>query len=341
MQWRIIAVLATLIPIIIIALQFDIQLEDLLAIGLVPFMMAFVLMMSKLVLQGVKFAYIAKAYTKMAGSATKLCGVRVGAEFIKFSTPMFVGAEFIMIYYLHKRKVPPSQSAWIAFVDIVTEVLGAGILSIMAGVIALLMGAYTIGVIVLLTSISITAIWTVLFFLSARRNFRVPKSLRVLISRVGGERGEHYTKEIDKWLDGICKTSQEHASSKRLTRVFTNSLIMSIASWILYGLSFFVIAIGVGYQIGAFDSTMAVMAANAIANLPITVGGSGLAELGIFGYLNNANPFDFQLDEGGVEWDIIVGWRIATYYIPIVITWLLLVKLALSKVTRADIKDET
>lgn len=339
MQWRLIAVLATLIPIVIIALQFDIQLEDLLAIGLVPFMMALGLMMSKLVLQGVKFAYIAKSYTDMAGSATKLCGVRVGAEFIKFSTPMFVGAEFIMIYYLHKRKVPPSQSAWIAFVDIVTEVLGAGILSVIAGVIAIHMGSYTIGIVVLLTSIPITAIWTVLFFLSARRSFRVPKSLRAITSRAGGERGIHYVDEIDKWLDGICKTSREHASSKQLTRVFTNSLIMSIASWMLYGLSFFVIAVGVGYQIGAFDSTMAVMAANAIANLPITVGGSGLAELGIFGYLNNANPFDFSLEEGGIEWDIIVGWRIATYYIPIVMTWLLLVKLALSKVTKANMKD--
>lgn len=341
MQWRLIAVLATLIPIVIIAVQFDIQFEDLLAIGIVPFMMALVLMMSKLVLQGVKFAYIAKSYTQMAGSATKLCGVRVGAEFIKFSTPMFVGAEFIMIYYLHKRKVPPSQSAWIAFVDIVTEVLGAGILSGIAGVIAILMGAYTIGIVVLLTSIPITAIWTVLFFLSARRSFRVPELLRAILSRAGGERGIHYTNEIDKWLDGICKTSREHASSKQLKRVFTNSLIMSITSWILYGLSFFAIAIGVGYQIDAFDSTMAVMAANSIANLPITVGGSGLAELGIFGYLNNANPFDFSLDEGKIEWDIIVGWRIATYYVPIVITWLLLVKLALSKVSRVDVQDET
>lgn len=337
MRWRLIAVLATLIPIAVIAVQFDIQLEDLLAIGVIPFATALAIMMAKLGLQGVKFAYIAKAYTDKAGSATKLCGVRVGAEFIKFSTPMFVGAEFIMIYYLHKRKVPPSKSAWIALVDIVTEVLAAGILSAMAGVVAILVGAYTIGVVVLLTSIPITAVWTVLFFLSSRRTFRVPGPMRFIMAKAG-ERGIHYTKEMDKWLDGICQTSREYASSKQLKQVFAVSLAMSIVSWILYGLSFFVIAIGVGYLINAFDSTMAVMAANAIANLPITVGGSGLAELGIFGFLNNANPFDFSLAEGGVEWNIIVGWRIATYYIPIVITWLLLVKLALSGVTKADLE---
>ena len=112
---------------------------------------------------------------------------------------------------------------------------------------------------------------------------------------------------------------------------------MSLASWVLYGISFLAIAVGVGYAITAFDSVMAVMAANAIADLPVTIGGAGLAELGIFGYLNDANPFDFSLPEGGVEWNAIVGWRIATYYIPIVLTWLLLVKLALSRVRRSDV----
>ena len=55
-----------------------------------------------------------------------------------------------------------------------------------------------------------------------------------------------------------------------------------------------IIAFGTGYFIGIFDSIMAVMGANAIANLPITVGGSGLAEFGIFAYLNSQNPFDVR-----------------------------------------------
>ena len=338
MRWRLVAVLATLIPVVAIAVQFDLKPEDLLAIGAVPFALSVMVMMAKLLLQGVKFAYITYSYTDRVESYAKLCGVRVGAEFIKFSTPMFVGAEFIMIYYLHKKKVPPSKSAWIALVDIVTEVLAAGILSVMAGAAALLMGGYTIGIVVLAVSIPITAIWTVLFFLSARVNFRLPWALRYMMRRAGGERGVHYAGEVDKWLGGICQTSRENASSSRSKKVFVNALAMSLASWILYGVSFLAIAMGVGYHIGAFDSVMAVMAANAIANLPVTIGGSGLAELGIFGYLNNASPFDFSVIEGGIEWNAIIGWRIATYYIPIAVTWLLLVKLALSRVSRADIK---
>jgi hypothetical protein len=79
---------------------------------------------------------------------------------------------------------------------------------------------------------------------------------------------------------------------------------------------------------------MAVMGANAIGNLPITVGGSGLAEFGIVAYLNNLNPFNLVIPEEDLEWNAVIGWRIATYYVPIAITWVLLVKLALSRYTK-------
>jgi len=82
---------------------------------------------------------------------------------------------------------------------------------------------------------------------------------------------------------------------------------------------------------------MAVMGANAIGNLPITVGGSGLAEFGIVAYIHNLNPFNFEIPEGSDIWDAVIGWRIATYYVPIIFTWLLLVKLALSKYTKPNI----
>jgi uncharacterized membrane protein YbhN (UPF0104 family) len=98
-----------------------------------------------------------------------------------------------------------------------------------------------------------------------------------------------------------------------------------------------IIANETGYVIDLFDSLMAVMGANAIGNLPITVGGSGLAEFGIVAYLNNLDPFNFEIPQENIEWSAVIGWRIATYYVPIVVTWLLLVKLALSKYTKPNI----
>ena len=55
-------------------------------------------------------------------------------------------------------------------------------------------------------------------------------------------------------------------------------MIISVFTWSFYGLSFMIIANGAGYVTDFFHSLMATMAANAIGNLPITIGGSGLTQ---------------------------------------------------------------
>jgi len=334
MNWRLVAIPVTLIPIFIIAIQFDIQIDDILAIGLFPFIGAIVAMMIKLVLQGIKFAYITKKYLGNTDSFLKLIGVRVGSEFIKFTTPMFIGAEFIVIYYLKKKGVELSKATWIALVDIVTEVLAAGLLSMLAGVIALLNGAYLVGIVILATSISITSVWMVMFFLSSKHTFQVPNILEILVKKLGKEKGSKIINQTNDWMEETCTMIRENIQTPESKKIFTVSFFFSLASWSFYGISFMIIAMGTGYVINAFDSIMAVMGANAIGNLPITIGGSGLAEFGIISYLNNLNPFDFTINEGIVGWDAVIGWRIATYYVPIAITWILLVKLALSKIPK-------
>ena len=334
MNWRLVAIPVTLIPIFIIAIQFDIQIDDILAIGLFPFIGAIVAMMIKLVLQGIKFAYITKKYLDNTDSFLKLIGVRVGSEFIKFTTPMFIGAEFIVIYYLKKKGVELSKATWIALVDIVTEVLAAGLLSMLAGVIALLNGAYLVGIVILATSISITSVWMVMFFLSSKHTFQVPNILEILVKKLGKEKGSKIINQTNDWMEETCTMIRENIQTPESKKIFTVSFFFSLASWAFYGISFMIIAMGTGYVINAFDSIMAVMGANAIGNLPITIGGSGLAEFGIISYLNNLNPFDFTINEGIVGWDAVIGWRIATYYVPIAITWILLVKLALSKIPK-------
>ena len=338
MNWRIVAVPVTLIPIILIAIQFDIKIEDILAIGIFPFIGAIVAMMIKLGLQGIKFAYITRKYLGNTDSFFKLVGVRVGSEFIKFTTPMFIGAEFIVIYYLKKKGIELSKATWIALVDIVTEVLAAGLLSMLAGIIALLNGAYVVGIVILATSISITSLWMIMFFLSSKHTFQVPNILETIVKKLGKEKGNKIINQTNSWMKETCTMIRDNIQTPESKKIFTISFLLSIVSWSFYGISFMIIAMGTGYIISAFDSIMAVMGANAIGNLPITIGGSGLAEFGIVAYLNNLNPFDFTITEGILAWDAVIGWRIATYYVPIAITWLLLVKLALSKIPKTQKK---
>jgi len=338
MNWRIVAIPVTLIPIILIAIQFDIKIEDILAIGIFPFVGAIIAMMIKLALQGIKFAYITRKYLGNTDSFLKLVGVRVGSEFIKFTTPMFIGAEFVVIYYLKKKGIELSKATWIALVDIVTEVLAAGLLSMLAGIIALLNGAYVVGIVILATSISITSLWMVMFFLSSKHTFQVPNILETVVKKLGKEKGTKIIDQTNDWMEETCTMIRENIKTPESKKIFTVSFLLSILSWSFYGISFMIIAMGTGYIISIFDSIMAVMGANAIGNLPITIGGSGLAEFGIVAYLNNLNPFDFSITEGILAWDAVIGWRIATYYVPIAITWLLLVKLALSKIPKTQNK---
>ena len=334
MNWRIAVIPATIIPIIIIAVQFDIKFEDVLAIGVIPFVLAVLAFMVKLGLQGIKLAYIARSFLGPFDSIIRLSAMRVGSEFIKFTTPMFVGAEFAVIYYMTKKGISTSKASWVALLDIVTEVFAAGVLSILAGIIALLNGAYVVGAIILATSVTVTALWVVLFFLSSKHTFQLPKSLVMLISKLGKERGEKYIKQTNVYIEEVCTMSRENLHSPKSRKVFVVGFFTSLVSWIFYGISFLIIAHSVGFAVEFFESVMAVMGANAIGNLPITVGGSGLAEFGIVAYLNNLDPFNLIIPEEGLEWNAVIGWRIATYYIPIAITWILLVKFALSKITK-------
>ena len=338
MNWRIAVIPVTLIPIIIIAIQFDIKFQDVLAIGIVPFVLAVLAFMVKLGLQGIKLAYIARSFLGPFDSIIRLSAMRVGSEFIKFTTPMFVGAEFAVIYYMTKKGISTSKASWVALLDIVTEVFAAGVLSILAGIIALLNGAYVVAAIVLATSVTVTSLWVVLFFLSSKHTFQLPKALVMLISKLGKERGEKYIKQTNVYIEEVCTMSRENLHSPKSRKVFVVGFLTSLVSWIFYGISFLIIANSVGFAVEFFESVMAVMGANAIANLPITVGGSGLAEFGIVAYLNNLDPFNLVIPEEGLEWNAVIGWRIATYYIPIAVTWILLVKPALSKFTKPNAK---
>jgi len=334
MNWRIAVIPATLIPIIIIIIQFDIKLEDVLAIGVVPFILAVLAIMVKLGLQGLKLAYIARTFLGPFDSIKRLAAMRVGSEFIKFTTPMFVGAEFAVIYYMVKKGISTSRASWVALLDIVTEVLAGGVLSIIAGIFALLNGAYLVAAVVLGTSVTVTTLWVFLFFASSKHTFQLPTVIASLISKFGKERGIKYVKQTNQYIEEVCTMSRENIHSKKSQKVFVVGFVTSLVSWLFYGISFLVIAIGIGYSLEFFESVLAVMGANAIANLPITVGGSGLAEFGIIAYLNNLDPFNFVMPDTGLEWNAVIGWRIATYYIPIAVTWILLVKLALGKYTK-------
>ena len=62
MNWKILAIPVSIIPFVLIAVTFNISLDSLFAIGLLPFVGAALAMCCKLFTQGLKFNYLVKKF---------------------------------------------------------------------------------------------------------------------------------------------------------------------------------------------------------------------------------------------------------------------------------------
>jgi len=132
--------------------------------------------------------------------------------------------------------------------------------------------------------------------------------------------------------------SRENFNSKKAIGTFAVGIAITFAAFVFQGISFMVLANAVESRIGFFDSLMATSASTAVANVPITIGGSGLAELGIWAYLANLSGIpDLSTVVKDSQLNVIIAWRIATYHVPLVIAWVALMKLAIGKAPKTGV----
>ena len=133
-------------------------------------------------------------------------------------------------------------------------------------------------------------------------------------------------------LSDLCKMSRTHFKSRKSVKVFSVGIAMTFVAFLFQGLSFFVLATAVHEHIGLLESFMATSASTALATLPITIGGSGLAELGIWAYISNLGGIPHFADIlNDSQLSVVIAWRIATYHIPLVIMWICLMKITIGK----------
>lgn len=327
MNWKILAVPVSIIPFLIIAFTFNVSLANILAVGMIPFVGAAFAMACKLFTQGLKFNYLVRKFLGPVDVNWRTISVRIGSEFVTSTTPSFVGGELVRIMWLNKKGIPVGKASYVTIVEIVTEVLAAGIFAITAAAFSFSYGAYVVGIAILAVSLPVTGIWSTLFFLSSKRTFQVPSWIYSIATRVGKERSVRYLEKTNLWMKEICDMSRETLHNKQIKKAFAISMIISAFTWSFYGISFMIIANGSGYVIDFFHSLLASMAANAIGNVPVTIGGSGLTEFAIWAYLGHLNTLSYEAAKNSMQWNIIIAWRIATYHVGLVISWLFLMKI--------------
>ena len=272
------------------------------------------------------------------GSTGKIISARLGGEFVTQTTPSYVGGELVRIAWLTKNGVPAGKAAWITTMEIIADVFVGTMLAFIAGGIAIYKGGNFIGLAVILITIPTFVFWLLLIVFSAKRTLRLPTfSLRLVKKFLPEQKAERIVETTNDAIADLCKMSRENFNSVGAIKTFAAGIAITFAAFLLQGLSFMVLADSVGSNIGLFDSLMATSASTALSNLPITIGGSGLAELGIWAYIFNLHDIpSFKDILKDSQLSVIIIWRIASYHIPLIVMWISLMKLTMGKVTKAN-----
>jgi glycosyltransferase 2 family protein len=336
LNWRLVAIPASVVPFIILIITANVSPQDILAIGLVPFLAAAAAAIMKMLLQALRFKYFIRHFLGYDVASTgKTVSARLAGEFVTQTTPSYVGGELVRIAWLSKNGVPPGKAAWVTTMEIIADVFVGSVLAFIAGALAIYRGGSVVGLAVILVTIPTLAFWLGLILFSAKRTLRLPSfSQRIVEKFLSKKRAENLINASNTAFADLCNMSREIFNSKKSIGTFAVGIAITVIAFIFQGISFMVLANAIEPRIGLFDSLMATSASTAVANLPITIGGSGLAELGIWAYLANLSGIP-NLDDviNDSQLNVIIAWRIASYHVPLVICWIALMKITVHKVT--------
>lgn len=327
MKWRIIAVIASIVPLIIIALLLDVGPEDIFAVGIIPFVLASSAAFAKLVIQGVRFNYYAKSFVGQVGSVGKNIEVRIGSEFVTLTTPSYTGGEFVRVAWLYKKGVHAGKGMWVITTEVISDVLVGSILAYIAAFLAFIAENYLIATGIVVITTPVFAAYMTLLILSSKRILQMPRlTLPVLTRFVGSAKGEKWTYTMNDILKVLCEMARENLHSSSI-KIFAVGLALTFVGASLHALTFMVLA-NTTASVGFFESLMAVAASVAIGTLPISPGGSGLSEVGIGYYLNTfgIDPVSFG--------SVIIAWRLASYHVTLLISWIALMKTTVGKIKK-------
>ena len=249
---------------------------------------------------------------------------RIAGEFVTQTTPSFIGGEIVRIAWLIKNGVSAGKAAWVATAEIIADVFVGSILAFIAGAIAILSGGSFIGILVILVAIPTFGFWFMVVVLSANRNIQLPNfALKLLKRFLSKERSERLINSTNIALADLCKMSRENFTSFNSVKVLSVGMAITFVAFVFQGISFLVLAQAEDQHVGFFQSFMATSASTALSTLPITIGGSGLAELGVWAYITNISSIPNLTDVlNSSQLSVIIAWRIATYHVPLVIMWI-------------------
>ena len=329
-KWIAVGLVLTSAVVIIISLYSGVKFSDFESIGYLTFgLVAVTSVGAKLLVQIVRFRVITVGLAgdpKMDLSGLAL--TRVSSEFISISTPTPSTGVFIRTAWLARKGVTGGKALWIGYFEVLMEIyVGVG-LGIAAGAYALLKGAVVLGSTIEVIALVVITGYTIIFIIPARRAIKVPHFVFTIAKYlVGGPRATAL------YLHAVVGSLNYSLSARAiLTRgklpVALKAVFLTIIENLLDGACLWFVLNAAGLKIDLLSSTIAANGVDVIGQLPISIGGAGLTELTMQGYLTAIYGF--------ASWASIVIWRIAAYQVLLATTGIVFLFFVLKSTKHAE-----
>jgi glycosyltransferase 2 family protein len=313
----------------VIAISFfsGVTFSDFAAFGLVPFLVAGALSATRLLVQVLRYRVTVFGLSGVPRSNFKdLAVVRVGSEFVSLTTPSLIGGVVVRAAWLSQRGVDSGRAFWIAYFEVLLDVYVGSAFALTASIFAFLNGSIVIGSTIAAIVIFQLILYTTVFLIPALRGIPVfPKSLlKVAQYFVGGNKAKTLEEKVNRATRTFSLSARSILKHDALPIVL-KAFLLTLVDALLLGLSLWVILTRSGLSISLPLSAVVSFGVSTIAFLPISIGGSGVAEFAMHSYLASVLGFS--------SWTAVIIWRIVSFQLLLVPTSIVFLVL-LRKVTR-------
>ena len=266
----------------------------------------------RLLFQGLRFNYILRSFSDRSYSFFESLLVRFGSEFVALTSAAYVGGEVARAAWMAKNGEASGKALWLPYIEIVFDVYSGNGIALVAGILAIMSGNAFIGSVVLVLSIAILSVITSVVLLSRKGLFHVPSlAMRPLRWVVGERRALALFEKGNVFLAEFCEAANHTFTRGNSAKLFTIGMFTAVTV-LLTMTTLWLVALGLGLPLTFVDCAPVVYASIVLGNLPITLGGSGVAEAGIYFYASEV----FNVS----SWPMVFAWRILSYHFVLVLT---------------------
>ncbi|GBC71374.1 hypothetical protein HRbin02_01155 [Candidatus Calditenuaceae archaeon HR02] len=293
----------------LIIMLFNIPLATVLSIRPSLLLLSMGLCLARLLAQGLRFHLLVRHYSTTSMSMGEAFMVRGVSEFFALTTIPFMADEAVRAWILMERGENPVVALWIAFVELILDVLVAAPIALLSGFAAMSHGVISVAMVLVtipaLQLILVTALLT-------QSRHRGLARLNRLISRIEGRLPvfggvlnmfKQPGPDPQGFLKPLIFSRGKSISAGLLSATVVVMLIPAVTLYAVFS----------SYTAIRFvDAIYAFHAGNTLGVLPVTAGGAGLTEAGV--YLFSSRVL------GVYSWTAVILWRILTYYLTLLVS---------------------